>query len=232
MKCGEGVIMRLTITVAILSLLSVGTGSYGEDGNGDAIGPTNSKASIVADDMTVRMVDVTPKDWRDYVSAISTAVLAFFTVVLAVATIIYAIITGQNVEVSRQLLDSNKELIALNKAQNDTANNQLLCTIYELNRAISVTGSIEDILGDKKLIKKSVAAYLFKVSKDLLGQSYLKKVRIRCRKNSNGAKSLRGDGRLKLGESEVIPIVLWERYLEVTPDSNRDFEFVEDVDTE
>ncbi len=98
--------MKPSITIVIISLVFICTVSYVAVANTTA--PTNDKSPTTNDDVVVRMVDVTPKDWRGTVIAIFTIVLAIFTGALVWATIVYVRRTGENVKVSRELLDSNK----------------------------------------------------------------------------------------------------------------------------
>ena len=211
--------MRSAITIVILSILFISMATYVAGDDAATIVTTGA----ISDGMTVRMVDVTPKSWLDYITAGSTAILAIFTGALLAATVVYVIRTGQNVKVSRELLDSNKELIELNKAQSDVTKAQLLCQVDELisNRRMGEGFPIDNDIGT------SIRAYLARTAKDLLGE-YYRKVRVKLRDDYHDNKPLFHIPTCKPGEPKVIPLIIWERLQEVDPD----FEFIEYVDPE
>ena len=221
--------MRLLIFIMVLSLLLLGRASHGtgDSGAADIIATTNNKASMITDETTVRVIDVTPKDWRDYVTAGATIALAFFTIVLAAATIYYAVQTSRHVSVSNQLLASNRELISLNEAQNNIVKAQLLSKVDELisSRRIGEGFIIEHDLAP------SIRAYLNVAAVDLLGEGYKRKVRVKLRDDHSGSKPLFGIS-CRPGQIKTIPLIIWERFEAVTHGEDSDFEFIEYVDSE
>jgi len=172
---------------------------------------------------TVRVVDTTPKSWWVTYN-VPTIMLVIFTVVLAGATGYYAWQTRRHVDVSNDLLASNRELIELNKAQNDITKAQLLSSLYRLShtRGWGEAGLVDRDLGP------CIRIYLNRATGGLLGEPYERKVRVKLRDDHRGTRSLFHIN-CKPGEPVVIPLMLWEVFLEVTHDDTN-FEFIEYVE--
>lgn len=222
--------MKLSVTIAVISLLLIGTAIYVVCD--DSIATADNKPSTIVDGTTIRIVDITPKDWRDTVSAISTIVLAVFTIVLAVVTWYYAVQAKKNVMVSKELLDSNKELIELNKAQSDIAKAQLFSTILELDNMASGKSRIkEPIGGDDANLVNAISIYLSKAGEGLLGED-LKKVQIKLKDNHSGGRNIRGYGDCKPGETVTIPKIIWEHHQKAMGGNDSAFKFLRYVDPE
>ena len=223
--------MRLLISIMVLSPLLLGiTNNGGNDDSGAAgiIATTDNKASITTDDTSVRVVDATPKDWMDYVTAGATIALAFFTIVLAAATIYYAVQTKKNVEVSR-------ELIKLNEAQNNIVKAQLLSKVYELSHLKDQTGPVPDWAelegGIEHMLGAAVRIYLKRATMDLLGEDFKRKVMVKLRDDNGNNRSLLGEN-FSPGQQRPIPMIMWEHFQAITHGEDPDFEFIEYVDSE